>query len=65
MNDNRNDEKKTILYSQIYKNVKLIIILGVEGLKCKIGISFLTKEMECSGTWDTLQKVSIIHIYTY
>ena len=42
------------------KNCKINIFLGVEGLKCKIGISFVTKEMECSGTWDTLQKVSIL-----
>ena len=47
------------------KNCKINIFLGVEGLKCKIGISFVTKEMECSGTWDTLQKVSILQYYIH
>jgi len=32
-----------------------IYTTGVEGLKCKIGISFVQKEVECSGSWDTLK----------
>jgi hypothetical protein len=28
---------------------------AVQGLMCKIGVSFVTKEVDCSGSWDTLK----------
>jgi len=28
---------------------------GCMGLKCKVGVSILTKEVECSGSWDSMK----------
>merc|ERR1712212_400321 len=35
--------------------VGLLAIQGIDCLKCKVGISPVTKDMECAGAWDDLK----------
>jgi len=32
-----------------------LLCTGIEGLKCKIGISILSKEIDCSGDWTSMK----------
>ena len=41
-----------------------VLFSGVEGIKCKIGVAFIQKEVDCSGQWDTLKKVPISILLT-